>query len=38
MGSFFTMRDHIYSRDRKLWDTIVSDPGHVLYDLLPPQR
>ena len=28
-GSFLTMSDHIYSRDIKLWNTMVSDPGHV---------
>ena len=28
---FLTVSDHIHSRDRTLWDTIVSaDPGHVL--------
>ena len=37
-GSLSTMSDLIYCRDRKLWDTIVSDPRHVLYDLVPQQR
>ena len=37
--AFLTMSDHIYSRDRELWDTIVSaDSGHVLYDFLPQQK
>ena len=32
MGSLLAASDLICCRDRKLWDTIVSDPRHVLYD------
>ena len=37
-GSLLTMSDLIYCRDRKLWDANVSDPRHVLHDLVPQQR
>ena len=32
------MSDFIYCRDRELWDTTLSNPRHVLYDLVPQQR
>ena len=37
-GSLSTLSDLTYCRDRKLYDTIVSHPKHVFYDLLPQQR
>lgn len=32
MGSLLTASDLMCCRDRQLWDTIMSDPRHVLYD------
>ena len=36
--SVSTMSEFIHSSDRKLWDSIVSNPGHYVYDPLPQQR
>ena len=37
-SNLITINDKIKERDRKLWDSIVDDQNHILYDLLPPQR
>ena len=37
-SNLITINDKIKERDRKLWDSIVDDRNHILYDLLPPQR
>ena len=37
-SNLITINDKIKERDRKLWDSIVDDRNHILYDFLPPQR
>ena len=32
------MTSYIILRDRHLWNNIITDAAHPLYDLLPPQR
>ena len=37
-SNLITINDKIKERDRKVWDSMVDDRNHILYDLHPPQR
>lgn len=37
-SEYTPMTSYIVSRERQLWNNIITDAAHPLYDLLPPQR